>query len=317
MKRNLLMGIAAVTALALAGTAARAETKTLAFVVNGASDFWKAAEAGVKKAQGELPNYKLVFKYPESASAAVQQRLMDDLVAAGVAGIMVSPDDPKHSTDALNRIAGQAALFTTDSDAPDSKRIAYIGSSNVEAGKQAGQLMLKALPNGGKCIAFVGILANDNARERVEGIKAAIAGSKIEIIDIREDDIDMARAKRNVEDALSAHPDIDCLAGLYSYNTPRIYEVLKDSGKLGQIKIIGFDEDPITLGGVKEGSIVGTVVQQPYEWGYQGMKDMAKYLEGDKSFIPENKLIIIPTKVIDQSNVDAFWAELKARQSGK
>jgi ribose transport system substrate-binding protein len=316
MKRYLLGGIAAIAALAIAG-AAKAETKTLAFVVNGASDFWKAAEAGVKKAQTELPNYKLVFKYPESASAAVQQRLMDDLVAAGVAGIMVSPDDPKHSTDALNRIGGQVALFTTDSDAPDSKRIAYIGSSNVEAGKQAGQLMLKALPNGGKCIAFVGILANDNARERVEGIKAAIAGSKIEVIDIREDDIDMARAKRNVEDALSAHPDIDCLAGLYSYNTPRIYEVLKESGKLGQIKIIGFDEDPITLGGVKEGTIVGTVVQQPYEWGYQGMKDMAKYLEGDKSFIPENKLIIIPTKVIDQSNVDAFWAELKARQSGK
>ena len=80
------------------------------------------------------------------------------------------------------------------------------------------------------------------------------------------------------------------------------------------VTIIGFDEDPITLGGVKEGTIVGTVVQQPYEWGYQGMKHMAKYLEGDKSFIPANKLIIVPTKIIDPSNVDAFWAELKARQ---
>ncbi|HNB28466.1 MAG TPA: sugar-binding protein, partial [Alphaproteobacteria bacterium] len=248
------------------------------------------------------------------ASAAIQQRLMDDLVAAGVSGILVSPDDPKHSTEALNRIAGQAALFTTDSDAPDSNRVVYIGSSNVEAGKQAGELMKKALPGGGKCIMFVGILANDNARERVEGIKAAIAGSKIEILDVREDDIDMARAKRNVEDALSAHPDIDCLAGLYSYNTPRIYEVVKAAGQLGKIKIIAFDEDPVTLGGVKEGSIVGTVVQQPYEWGYQGMKMMAKYLEGDKSFIPENKLIIIPTAIIDQSNVDAFWAQLKERQ---
>jgi len=58
-------------------------------------------------------------------------------------------------------------------------------------------------------------------------------------------------------------------------------------------------------------------VQQPYEWGYQGMKDMAKYLEGDKSFIPANMLIIIPTKIIDKSNVDAFWAELKERQGKK
>ena len=111
---------------------------------------------------------------------------------------------------------------------------------------------------------------------------------------MRGDDIDQTRAKRNVEDALAANPDIDCMVGFYSYNTPRIYEVLKEAGKLGQIKVIAFDEDPITLGGVREGTIAGTVVQQPYEWGYQGMKLMAKYLEGDKSVIPENKLIIVP-----------------------
>ena len=46
------------------------------------------------------------------------------------------------------------------------------------------------------------------------------------------------------------------------------------------------------------------------------MKLMAKYLEGDKSSIPGNKLIIIPTRIIDQSNVDAFEAELKARIKG-
>jgi ribose transport system substrate-binding protein len=316
MKRLFLAGAAAALAMSLGLSADAQDKKTLAFVVNGASDFWKAAEAGVAKAQTELPNYELVFKYPETATAAVQQRLMDDLVAAGVAGIMVSPNDPKHSTEALNRVADNAALFTTDSDAPDSKRIAYIGSSNVDAGVQAGELMKKAMPDGGKCIMFVGILANDNARERVEGIKQSIAGTKIEILDVREDDIDMARAKRNVEDALAANPDIDCLAGLYSYNTPRIYEVVKNAGQLGKIKIIAFDEDPITLGGVKEGTIVGTVVQQPYQWGYEGMKMMAKYLEGDKSFIPDNKLIIVPTKIIDQSNVDAFWAELK-KQQGK
>jgi ABC-type sugar transport system substrate-binding protein len=46
--------------------------------------------------------------------------------------------------------------------------------------------------------------------------------------------------------------------------------VLKESGQLGKIKVIGFDEDPITLGGVREGTIEGTVVQNPYEWGHQG-----------------------------------------------
>src|SRR6266446_6920534 len=302
MNKLLLAGAAAVFALAGSSASFAADKKMLAFVVNGASDFWKAAEAGVKKAQGELPNYNLVFKYPEQASAAIQIRLMDDLVAAGAAGIMVSSADPKTSS---------------DSHAPDTSRVAYIGSSNVDAGKQAGQLMLKALPNGGKCMGFVGLLGADNAKERIQGVKDTIAGSKITLVDVRGDDIDQTRAKRNVEDTLTANPDITCMVGFYSYNTPRIYEALKDAGKLKQITIIGFDEDPITLGGVKEGTIVGTVVQQPYEWGYQGMKDMAKYLEGDKSFIPANKLIIVPTKIIDPTNVDAFWAELKARQGKK
>ncbi len=304
-------------AVALSATAGFAqEKKTLAFVVNGASDFWKLAEAGVKKAQEELPNYDLQLKYPEQAAAAIQQRLMDDLVAAGVAAIMVSAVDPKSSTDALNRIGSQVPLFTTDSDAPDTNRVAYIGSSNTDAGMQAGEIAKKAMPDGGKCIGFVGLLGADNARERIDGMKAALAGSNVELIDVRGDDIDMTRAKRNVEDALAANPDIDCMVGFYSYNPPRIYEVLKDSGKLGEITVVAFDEDPITLGGVKEGTIAGTVVQQPYEWGYQGMKLMAAYLEGDKSMIPDNALVIVPTAIIDASNVDAFAAELKARIGG-
>ena len=59
-----------------------------------------------------------------------------------------------------------------------------------------------------------------------------------------------------------------------------------------------------------------TVVQQPFEWGYQGMKLMAAYLEGDKSQIPTDKLIIVPTKVVNKENVDAFEADLKAKIGG-
>ncbi len=313
--RNLVL--AGVAAVALCTSAHAAEKKSLYFVVNGASDFWKAAEAGVKKAQGELPNYTLSLKYPEQSSAAIQNRLMDDLLAGGASGIMVSAVDPKTQIDELNKVGAQTVLFTTDSDAPNSKRIAYIGSSNVEAGKQAGELMKKAMPNGGKCMGYVGLPGADNARERVEGIKDGIAGTKITLVDVRADDIDQPRAKRNVEDTLTADPSINCMVGIYSYNTPQIYQALKEAGKLGQITVIGFDEDQVTLGGVKEGTIVGTVVQQPYEWGYQGMKDMAKVIDGDKSFIPANHLMIIPTKVIDKANVDAFAAELKERQGKK
>ncbi|MEW6630138.1 MAG: sugar-binding protein [Pseudomonadota bacterium] len=313
MIRNASVAAAALLLGLSATAAARADDKpTLAFVVNGASDFWKAAEAGVKKAQGELPDYTLELKYPEQSSVAIQQRLMDDLVTAGVKGIMVSAVDPKTSTDGLNKIASETALFTTDSDAPQTKRVAYIGSSNVDAGKQAADIAKKAMPNGGKCLGFVGLLGADNAKERIQGMKDGLAGSKIELVDVRGDDIDQARAKKNVEDALVASPDITCMVGFYSYNTPRIYEALRDAGKLGQITVVGFDDDPITLGGVKEGTIAATVVQQPFEWAYQGMKLMAAYLKGDKSGIPANNLIIIPTKIIGKDDVDAYAANLKA-----
>ncbi len=316
MKYSRFLTAAAVIFAATTGSAFAQEKPSLAFVVNAASDFWKLAEAGVKKAQGELPGYDLQFRYPAQGTAALQNALMDDLVAAGIDGIMISSVDPKTSIGAFNRIAAQVPLFTTDSDAPDSNRIAYLGSSNTAAGVQAGEIAVKALPNGGKCMGFVGFLEADNAKERIAGFRQAVKGSGIELIDVRGDDVDFARARSNVDDVLVANPDVTCMVGFYSYNPPKIYEALKSAGKLGAITVIAFDEDPITLGAVKEGTFAGTVVQDPFEWGYRGMKLMAKYLEGDKSGVPADKLIIVPTKVITKNNVDAFKAELTARIKG-
>ena len=133
---------------------------------------------------------------------------------------------------------------------------------------------------------------------------------------MRGDDVDFARARSNVDDVLAANPDIDCMVGFYSYNPPKIYEALQAAGKLGQVTVIAFDEDPVTLGAVREGSFAGTVVQDPYQWGYQGMHLMANYLEGDMSKVPADGLIIVPTQVIDKSNVDEFEAVVKERIGG-
>lgn len=312
-----LKSIVVAASVALVASHSFAQEKpAMAFVVNAASDFWKLAEAGVKAAQAELPGYDLQFRYPAQGTAALQNALMDDLVSAGADAIMISSADPKNSIDAFNRIAAQIPLFTTDSDAPDSNRVAYLGSSNSDAGVQAGEIAVKAMPNGGKCMGFVGFLGADNAVERIAGFRKSVEGSGIELVDVRGDDVDFARARSNVDDVLAANPDIDCMVGFYSYNPPKIYEALQAAGKLGQVTVIAFDEDPITLGAVREGSFAGTVVQDPYQWGYQGMKLMAAYLEGDKSGVPADGLIIVPTKIITKSNVDAFETELKARVGG-
>jgi ribose transport system substrate-binding protein len=309
---SLILAVGAALGM-MVSTAVAQDKPKLVFVVNGPSDFWKIAEAGVRKAQKELPDYELLFKYPERADAAIQQRLLDDLLAAGVASVAVSALDPKTQLDSLNKVGGQVPLFTFDSDAPSSNRVAYIGSSNTDLGKNAGEIAVKALPKGGKCMGFVGNTGSDNARERIEGFKQVAGAHNIEMVDVRTDDHDQGRARANVDDTLVAHPEINCMVGFYSYNPPRIYESLRDNGKLGQIAVIAFDEDPITLGAVKEGSFAGTVVQQPFEWGYQGMKLMAAYVKGDKSGVPSNGLIIIPGIIVTKDNVDQFQTDFQAK----
>lgn len=294
-----------------ASPGAQAQTKkSLALVTNAAADFWTIARRGVEKANKEHPDYAMEVVVTGQATAAEQRRELDDLLARGIAGVSISAIDPKNSTEEFNKVAAKAVLFTTDSDAPQSNRVAYIGTDNTAAGRQAGEQIKKVLPNGGKVMMFVGTMDADNARERVQGIKEAIAGTKIEIVDIRTDGVDFAKAKANVQDAL-AKGGLDCLVGLYSYNTPQIYTAVKEAGKAGKVKIVGFDEDPQTLRGIADGTIASTIVQQPFEFGYQSMTDMIKYINGDKSFIPANKLIIIPTQVIDKSNVAEFQTHMK------
>ena len=311
-RRTLIIASSAI-AMALSATSPSfaADKKTLAFVVNVPADFWTIARAGTNKAQAELPNYNIEFYIPGEMSAAAQKKILEDLLARGVAGVAISPVNPDDSTAILNEVASKAVLITHDADAPKSNRLMYVGTDNVAAGRQAGELMKKALPNGGKAMLFVGTMDAANARERSQGIKEAIAGTNIEIIDIRTDGGDQAKAKANVEDTLTKYPDIDLLVGLWAYNTPQIYNAVKALGKAGSVKIVGFDEDQQTLKGIAEGVIDGTVVQQPYEFGYQSMINMAKIIEGDKSVIPENKLQIVPTQIIDKSNVKEFGENLK------
>jgi len=284
----------------------------LAFVTNASADFWTIARRGTEKAQGELPDYQVEFIVPGESTPAEQRRIVDDLLARGVAGVAISPINAEAATETLNKIAAAGVLFTSDSDAPGSDRMVYIGTDNVAAGVQAGELMLEAMPDGGDAMLFVGTMDNANARERVEGIRKALEGGNINIVDVRTDEIDFVKARRNVEDTLTAFPEIDMLVGLYSYNPPQIVEAVAAAGMTGKVKIIGFDEDVVTLRGIKDGAVYGTIVQQPFEFGYQSIIGMAKAIGGDTTWIPENKLSIVPTKVINAANVQEFEDGMKA-----
>ncbi len=278
----------------------------LAFVTNNSSDFWTIARKGVEKADGELDNVTVEFKMPGEGTAAEQKRIIDDLVSTGINGIAISPKDPDNQTQLLNETAKKALVITQDSDAPNSDRALYIGTDNVAAGRQVGELIKEALPDGGKIMLFVGSSDARNAAERTQGIREALKDSKVEIIDIRTDETDRARAKANAADTLVKYPDIAALVGLWSYNGPTILSAVKDAGKIGQVKIVCFDEEDDTLTGVKDGSIYATVVQQPFEFGYQSVIAMNKILSGDKSVIPANKQIVVPTLVVKKDGAEDF-----------
>lgn len=295
------------------GTGGGAGTKhKLAFVTNNASDFWTIARKGTEKAANEIPNIEVEFKIPADGTAAEQQRLVDDLLARSIHGIAISPVDPKNQTAMLNRAAGQTLVVTQDSDAPDSSRACYIGTDNVAAGRQAGELVKEALPQGGKIMVFVGVLDAANAQQRYQGLKEALAGSNVQIIDVRTDNTDRVRAKSNAADTLVNNPDIAGMVGLWSYNGPAILAAVREANKLDKVKIIAFDEEDETLTGIKDGAIYATVVQQPFEFGFQSMQLMAKYLDGDKSVIPASKQIFVPTIAIKKAEVEEFTKKINA-----
>ena len=293
-------------ALLLCGCTPTSKKKKVAFVTNNAADFWTIARRGCEKADQELEDVDVEFKIPGEGTAAEQKRIVDDLLAKGVEGIAISPVDPSNQTQMINDIAKQALVLTQDSDAPQSNRVCYLGTDNRAAGRQAGELVKEALPNGGKIMIFVGKSDAQNAKDRYEGIREALQGSRVEIIDLRTDDMDLVRAKTNVADTLVKYPDIAGLVGLWSYNGPAIFNAVKDAGKIGQVKIVCFDEDDQTLAGIKAGGIYATVVQQPYEFGYQSIQLMAKVLRGDKTAVPPSKQLFIPTLVIKKNDVDNF-----------
>jgi ribose transport system substrate-binding protein len=150
------------------------------------------------------------------------------------------------------------------------------------------------------------VLDAANAQQRYQGLKEALQGSKVQIVDVRTDNTDRVRAKSNAADTLVNNPDIAGMVGLWAYNGPAILGAVRDAGKIGKVKIVCFDEDDETLAGIKDDAIYATVVQQPFEFGRQSIEMMVKILDGDRSTIPASKQILVPTVGIKKDGIDVF-----------
>ncbi|MFN2510754.1 MAG: substrate-binding domain-containing protein [Pyrinomonadaceae bacterium] len=291
--------------------------KTVAFITNTTSDFWKIARKGVEKADAELADVTVAFKTTNTGAIEEQNRhILQSLDRDEADAIAISPIDSAGQRTLINTTAKRVPVITHDSDAADSDRVLYLGADNRAAGRQAGDLIKKALPQGGKIMVFVGRAEVQNARERFEGLKESLQGSKVEVIDLMTDDANPTRARENAYQTFKKYPDIAGMVGLWSYNGPAILQALRPEGALGKIKIVCFDDDRETLAGIKEGAIFGTVAQQPFEYGYQTVQAAARILRGDRSVVPESKTILIPTVVVQRSDVDEFSKKLNQLLGG-
>ncbi len=301
--------------------------KTVAFVTNGVDPFWVIAQRGAEKA-GEDLDVNVEVRMPPQG-VADQKRMVQELLAQNVDGIAISPIDPENQNELLKEIAERSILITQDSDAPESPRQCYIGMDNYTAGRMCGELVKEALPDGGEVMLFVGRLGQANARQRRQGVidelmdrshdgsrydepGEVIKNDKYSILDTRTDDFDHPQAKANAEDAIANHPNLKCMVGLFAYNPPLCLEAIRDAGKLKEIKVVSFDENEASLQGIMDGTVVGTVVQNPYQYGYESVRVLKALANGDKSVIPENEILHIPARKIRKDNVEEFWTELKS-----
>jgi ribose transport system substrate-binding protein len=313
LRLALLLAVVGPLLLGAAACGERSTARRLAFVTNNPSDFWTLVRRGVEQADSELPGFEVDFRIPPNGTPAEQQEILDALLARGTLGIAISPVDPANQAPSLDVVASRALVVTADSDAPQSRRLCYVGTDNVAAGRLAGAAIREAAGSGGGGIAlFVGSRDARNAVDRMRGIAEALDGSGLEILQVRTDETDRVRAKANVLDLLTAHPNVRCLVGIWSYNGPAILNAVRERGLAGKVPIVCFDEEDDTLQGVADGHVHATIVQQPFAIGRMAILTLAKAIDGDRSTIPSDGLLHIDARTIRKADVAAFRTELQS-----
>jgi len=321
----------------------------VAFITNNPHEFWTIARKGTEDAAKQF-DVQVEFKLGDKTSQQ-QRQTIEDLKSKGVAAIAVSPNDSANQVSYYKKLNKEVPVLAVDNDIPDvDARRCYLGTDNVAAGRAVGKLVKQAVPNGGKFMIFVGQLDAQNAVERRRGVCIELAGGEdkcvaelerlnkgdypikfgnYELLDTRTDDAQQKICLEKAQDALTKYPDIACMVGLWAYNPPAILGALKKQEKIGKVAVVGFDEYDETLDAIRDGSVVGTVVQDPYNFGFQAVKIMAAIARGDPKAldIPDinaQKQVYVRHRIINKDGkpdsmyqdekieaVDPFQAKLK------
>ena len=304
----------------------------VALITAGSNPYWEGIIRGAQDA-AQQHNVNLTVIRGTGDEVAQSEEVRKLLETSTFDGMAVSPNDEVAQAGLLREVAAKMPLVTFDSDAPDSSRLWFVGTDNYFAGRQCGEIIREALPEGGEIILCVGSVEKSNGRLRRHGVIDAlleraydptlpmdpldkpITAGKYTIVKTLVDEVNPDKARELAEQALKEHPGVKCMVGLYASNAPAILEALKKTGKLGQVTVIGFDTHEETLAGIEQGHVYATMRQDTYNCGYDTIRALADTLHGERRVVmpssPMRYLIVQPVTKADVQQVREQLARLK------
>jgi ribose transport system substrate-binding protein len=239
-----------------------------ALLTNAVAPFWTAAQTGASRASSEI-NVPITFMFPTGSDTIAQQlSMLETFVNDKYNAITFSAIDRDAPKPIIEKAIGQGIpVLTTDSDATGSKRLLYIGMSDYDAGKSAGEAA-KEIVGKGKMVGLVGYATAQNAQDRIQGVKDAFQGSDLELVEVMYDNIKPEVALSNAQTAMQKYPDLAGFLTFYSYDGPAACQAVAQAGNTGKVKVIAFDAEPETQRCTGEGVVQAMIGQRVYFYGY-------------------------------------------------
>jgi ribose transport system substrate-binding protein len=268
--------------------------------------YWDACRKGMEAEAAKL-GVKAEFLGPDTADAAKQVGIFEAVIARKPAGIAVSPNDPETVKESIAKATSAGIpVISWDADAPGSQRVAYVGTDNVAAGKTAGDELAKAIDKKGKVAILTGSLTALNANQRIDGFKEALkAYPDITIVATEPTEDSIATATSKAESLMQANPDLAAFYGVTGSGVPGAGNAVKQAGKAGKVKVVGFDVVPQGIELMKAGVVQVLISQRPYGMTVKAL-DLLRDLHNGKPASSTN--IDTGVEVVYPDTLDKFLA---------
>lgn len=247
------------------------------------NDYWRLVEKGARAA-AEKYNVSLQYTGPKQANFDEHRKMIEMAAASKVDGIIAQGLNEEVSPALINQVSEKGIPFLTiDTDAPESKRVAYVGTDNYYAGFLAGQGLLKDTEGEVRVGIITGRFDSANQKLRVDGFKDAIKDSdRVKVIAIDESQITRIQAAEKTYEMIKAFPDINAFYGTSALDAIGIVQVLESIGMTDRVYVIGFDTLPETIQLIEQGKLEASVEQKPYQMGYDAVELMVQVRKGEK-----------------------------------